>query len=98
MSMKDIDDRLKSNIKGIGEILLILTTILWGTTFIITITITEIVPPFFYIGIRFIIGFLVFLPFFKRFKELIKDKIQRKISIISGLYYFISIFGGADDN
>jgi len=83
------DGRIKR--KRISEFLLIVTTILWGTTFIITKNTTQVIPPLFYIGVRFIIGFLVFIPFFKHFKSFSKDKNQIKISIIAGFFYFVSI-------
>ena len=74
--------------KRLSETLLVLTTVLWGTTFIITETLVNTIPPLFYLGIRFLIGALVFLPFIKRFK--LNKKII-KISFFGGLLYFISI-------
>ncbi|MEJ2280227.1 MAG: DMT family transporter [Candidatus Lokiarchaeota archaeon] len=69
--------------------LLILTTVLWGTTFIITKILTTQVPIFLYLGIRFFLAFLGFIPFFPRLK-----KLNKKILIagfISGILYFLGI-------
>jgi drug/metabolite transporter (DMT)-like permease len=76
------------NKRRLSETLLVLTTILWGTTFIITETLVNVIPPLFYLGIRFLIGALVFLPYIKRFKL---NKNIVKVSFIAGLLYFISI-------
>lgn len=74
--------------KALAIILLVVTTILWGSTFIITKNTTEIVPPFFYMTIRFFIAGFAFLIFVSRFKGLTRYHI--KISAIGGLYYFLS--------
>ena len=50
-----------------GELLLLLLTVIWGTTFITTRTALEGVSPFMLLGLRFSIGFAVlFVIFFRR--------------------------------
>lgn len=66
----------------IGTILLVITTIIWGSTFIITNILTQIVPPMFYMGIRYLIGFIAFIPFLGRLKKFTKK--QFKIGFIAG--------------
>ncbi len=66
----------------IGTILLIITTIIWGSTFIITNILTQIVPPMFYMGVRYLIGFIAFIPFLGRLKSFTKK--QFKIAFIAG--------------
>ena len=72
----------------IGELLLVTTTILWGSTFIITNTLTQVIPPMFYMGVRYFIGLLGFLPFLPKMKKLTKH--QWKIAIIAGTLCWIS--------
>ena len=72
----------------IGELLLVATTILWGSTFIITNTLTQVIPPMFYMGVRYLIGFLGFLPFLPKMKKL--TKYQWKTAIIAGILCWIS--------
>lgn len=66
----------------IGTILLIITTIIWGSTFIITNILTQIVPPMFYMGVRYLIGFIAFMPFLGRLRTFTKK--QFKIGLIAG--------------
>jgi len=69
--------------------LLILTTILWGSSFIITKIVTKNVPIFFYLGIRFTFSLLGLIPFLFLVK-----KIDKKILImggITGIIFFIGI-------
>jgi len=70
-------------------ILLILTTVLWGTTFIITKTITQNVPIFLYLGLRYLIGTIGFIPFFFHFKFLNKKIIIA--GMLTGVIYYFSI-------
>jgi drug/metabolite transporter (DMT)-like permease len=70
----------------IGIVLLILTTILWGTSFIITKNITEDVPIFFYIGLRFAIALVGFIPFFPYLKHLNKRVLLMGLG--TGMLYF----------
>jgi drug/metabolite transporter (DMT)-like permease len=80
----------KSNPHHVGELILILTTIIWGTSFIITKTIIEIVPSNFYMGIRFLIGAAFFIPFMVKYKHYTRKFI--KISFIAGFIYWVSNF------
>ena len=66
-------------------VLLILTTILWGTSFVLTKNITE-VPIFFYIGLRFAIALVGFLPFFPHLKHL--NKRVFLMGLGTGIIYF----------
>jgi len=66
----------------IGTILLVITTIIWGSTFIITNILTQIVPPMFYMGVRYLIGFIAFIPFLGRLKTFTKR--QFRIAFIAG--------------
>jgi len=70
-------------------IALILTTILWGSTFIITKTITQDVPIFLYLGLRYIIAAIGFLPFFKHFNKINKKHLTT--GFITGIIYFLGI-------
>ena len=76
--------------KKIAIIVLILTTILWGTTFIITKTVTKEVPVFLYLGLRFSIALLGITPFIIRFNKKINKKIIW-MGTFSGIIYYISI-------
>jgi drug/metabolite transporter (DMT)-like permease len=75
--------------KVLALILLVIVTILWGTTFIITKIITATVPIFIYLGFRFFIAFLGFSPFFPRLKKINKQIIIG--GIISGTFYFLGM-------
>lgn len=78
------------NLYGILAIIaLILTTILWGSTFIITKTITQEIPIFLYLGLRYIIAAIGFLPFFKHFNKI--NKKHLKTGFITGVIYFLGI-------
>ena len=75
--------------KLIANILLISTTILWGTTFIITKNLTQEVPIFLYLGLRFSFAIIGFLPYFIHIK-----KINKKIILygaLTGLIYCLAI-------
>jgi len=77
------------NPKTIANILLVLTTVLWGTTFIITKNLTQEVPIFLYLGIRFSLATFGFLPYFIHIK-----KINKKIILygaLTGLIYCLAI-------
>ena len=69
--------------------LLILTTILWGSSFIITKNLIEEVPIFQYLGFRFLIAFLGFIPFFPRLRNLNTRVLG--MAVITGLLYFFGI-------
>jgi drug/metabolite transporter (DMT)-like permease len=70
----------------IAVFLLILTTVLWGTSFILTKNITESVPIFLYMGVRFAIAFLGFTPLFFHLKNLNKKALL--LSLFTGIIYF----------
>lgn len=88
MAQKNLKNTL-SNRSLIAIFLLILTTILWGTSFIITKNITEDVPIFLYLGLRFLIAFFGFIPFFPHLKYLNKKILL--MGLITGLLYFFGI-------
>ncbi|MFW9987984.1 MAG: DMT family transporter [Candidatus Odinarchaeota archaeon] len=87
--VKENLNNIPSKQKIIAIFLLILTTVLWGTSFIITKNITEDIPIFLYLGIRFLIGFIGFIPFFPRLKNLNKKIIL--MGAITGLLYFFGM-------
>ena len=70
----------------IAIVLLVLTTVLWGTSFILTQIITGDVPIFLYMGLRFGIAFLGFTPLFFHLKNLNKRAIL--MSFVTGMIYF----------
>ncbi len=77
------------NPKTIANILLVLTTLLWGTSFIITKNLTQEVPIFLYLGIRFSIAIIGFIPYFIHIK-----RINKKILLfgtLTGLMYYSAI-------
>ena len=86
------NNSLSSNVsrkKILANLLLISTTVLWGSSFIITKTLTQSLPIFLYIAIRFSIAVIGFLPYFLHFK-----KINKKIILagfITGIIYFVSM-------
>jgi len=85
--MAESTDSMRSSKRSkIAIVLLILTTILWGTSFIITKNITEDVPIFFYIGLRFAIALVGFIPFFPHLKHLNKRVLL--MSLGTGMLYF----------
>ena len=73
-----------------ANILLISTTILWGSSFIITKNLTQNVPIFLYLGIRFLIAFVGFCPYFIRIKKINKRILY--LGILTGAIYFFGIF------
>jgi len=78
--------KMSSERSKIAIFLLIMTTILWGTSFIITKNITEDVPIFFYIGLRFAIALIGFIPFFPHLKYLNKRILLMGLG--TGMLYF----------
>ena len=85
-----MDNTSSSNYRAIAILLLILTTIFWGTTFIITKIVTKEVPIFLYLGLRYLIALIGFVPLLIRFIK----KINKKIiiyGIISGIIYYFAI-------
>ncbi len=77
-------------IKFLSFLLLVLTTLLWGTTFIITKNVVSHVPVFFYISIRFLFALIVLVPIILfRLKEVNKALIRA--GILNGLIYFLAL-------
>ncbi|MFX1568165.1 MAG: DMT family transporter [Promethearchaeota archaeon] len=73
----------------IAIFLLILTTILWGTSFILTKNITQDMPIFIYMGLRFAIALLGFAPFYSHLKSVNKKILL--MSFITGILYFFGL-------
>jgi drug/metabolite transporter (DMT)-like permease len=75
--------------KLLANLLLVSTTILWGSSFIITKSLTKTLPIFLYVGLRFSIAIVGFLPYIFHLK-----RINLKIVIagfITGFIYFVSM-------
>ncbi len=89
MSKEKTDNTSDSTSRIIAIIFLILTTILWGTTFIITKTMIQEIPIFIYLGLRFLIALIGFAPFFYRLKEINKNIVI--YGSVAGLLYFLAI-------
>jgi len=84
-----IKKNYRINPKTIANILLVLTTLLWGTSFIITKNLTQDVPIFLYLGIRFSIAIIGFIPYLIRIK-----RVNKKIlffGTLTGLLYYLAI-------
>jgi drug/metabolite transporter (DMT)-like permease len=75
--------------KIIAIILLILTSVLWGSSFIITKTVTKEVPIFIYLSLRYIIALLGFAPIFIRLRNINKKILW--MGCVSGLIYYFAI-------
>ncbi|TFG25122.1 MAG: DMT family transporter [Promethearchaeota archaeon] len=75
--------------KILAIFLLIFTSVLWGSTFIITKTVTKEVPIFLYLSLRYIIALIGFAPIFIRLKKLNKKIVW--MGMISGLIYYFAI-------
>lgn len=77
--------------KVIANLFLIFTTILWGTTFIITKTLTQDIPIFLYLGLRYLLGTIGFIPLFFHFKYFNKKILL--VGILTGfIYYLLMVF------
>jgi len=87
--MENTDSSINPNHRIIATTLLIATTILWGTSFIITKTLTQDVPVFLYLGLRFLIGALGFAPFLFNHKKFNKKVVQ--LGAITGTVNFLSM-------
>lgn len=85
---QQIELRSSAKKQSLAMVLLLITTILWGSTFIITNKITQIIPPMFYLGVRYLIGFIAFLPFIGRLRKFTKK--QFKIGLIAGTLMWAS--------
>ena len=87
---KESTTQTTSKLRFLSTIALILTTLLWGTTFIITKTLTQGLPIFLYLFLRYSISLIGFLPFLiLYFRRLNKKTIST--GIISGVIYFLSM-------
>lgn len=78
-----------SKFRVIGLILLIVTTILWGSTFIITKIITQNIPIFLYLGLRYSISLVGVIPFLINIRKINKSVIL--MGFLTGLIYFFAI-------
>ena len=87
--MKNIKSFIISNQNSIAIFVLIITTVLWGTTFIITKTITQDIPVLFYLGIRYTIALICFLPFLINYKGFNKNVLI--YGSLTGVVYFLAI-------
>ena len=76
--------------KVLANILLVVTTLLWGTSFIITKNLTQDVPVFLYLGIRFSIAIIGFIPYLIRIKRMNKKILL--YGTLTGLMYYVAIF------
>ena len=72
-----------------GEILLLITALIWGTAFIFQSISADLIGPFLFNGSRFFLGGLVILPFM--FK---KDKNDKRKLIECGLLLGLIMFAG----
>ncbi len=77
------------NQKILANILLISTTILWGTSFIITKTLTQTLPIFLYMTLRFSIAIIGFLPYLYHFRRIDKKSVVG--GFLAGLIFFVSM-------
>ncbi|MBN2157634.1 MAG: DMT family transporter [Candidatus Lokiarchaeota archaeon] len=77
--------------KYVPELLLVLVTILWGTTFILTKNTIQSIPSFLYLAIRFGIAFIAMVPFLFRYRNFFTSINNWKISVVAGTLYFVSI-------
>lgn len=77
------------NKKAFSIFLLVLTTILWGSTFILTKMSIEKAPIFFFLEMRFSLALLVFILFIYGLKSMNKKLIT--VGLITGFVYFLGI-------
>ena len=81
---------MKEDKRSIAIFLLLLTTVLWGTTFIITRTLIQDIPIFLYMGLRNLIGLIGFAPLLITFKKINKQILS--FGIFAGVIYFFAMF------
>ena len=84
-----MEDSVSPKKKGLALAAFIITTVLWGTSFIITKTITKELPIFVYLTLRYSIAIIGIIPILYRFKGFNKKILYG--GIITGIIYFISI-------
>lgn len=87
--MENSDSSTNPNHRILATILLIATTILWGTSFIITKTITQDIPVLLYLGLRHLIAALGFTPLLIYAKKFNKKFIL--LGLITGIVNFVSM-------
>ena len=87
--MESSDSNINPNHRILATILLITTTILWGTSFIITKTITQDIPVLFYLGLRHLIAAIGFTPLLIYCKKINKKFVF--LGIITGTVNFLSM-------
>jgi drug/metabolite transporter (DMT)-like permease len=75
----------------IAIILVILATIIWGSQYLLIKESVESIPPLMYQGIRHVIAFLAFAPFWGRLKRLDKTTIEGG-SISAIVFFFLLAF------
>ena len=75
--------------KGLSIVLLVLTTVLWGTSFIITKNLTQTLPVFLYMTLRFSIAIIGFLPYLFHFRRIDKKSVIG--GFLTGLIFFVSM-------
>jgi len=83
------DSPTNSSTKSIAIFLLIFTTVLWGSSFIITKNIIKDFPVFLYLGIRFLFALLIFTPFLMKIRKMNRKVIW--VGFLAGIIYFLSI-------
>ena len=83
------EQKHNKRLKLISNLFLIFTTILWGTTFIITKTLTQDIPIFLYLGLRYLLGTIGFLPLFFHFKNFNKRILL--VGILTGFIYYLTM-------
>jgi drug/metabolite transporter (DMT)-like permease len=84
-----MEETISPKKKGLALAALIITTVLWGASFIITKTITKDIPIFVYLTLRYSIAMIGIIPILYRFKGFNKKILYG--GIITGIIYFISI-------
>ena len=80
----------------LGQLLLFLTTIVWGSAFIILKTTIENVPKYYVLGLRFFpSGLLLLLIFIKRFKNIKLSTIKNGVvlGLVLGVAYVLQTVG-----
>ncbi len=84
-----MEDSVSPKKTGLALAALIVTTIFWGTSFIITKIVTKELPIFMYLTLRYGIAMIGIIPILYRLKGFNKKILYG--GIITGILYFISI-------
>ncbi len=80
----------------IGTCLLLLTTVVWGSGFVVLKDAIDVLPKFFVIGIRFFVsGFLMFIVFFKKSIKIDKKTLLQGVvlGLVVGGAYVVQTWG-----